>query len=668
MTYKALETQEIFRRIYDDTTGSLRMSISGTVSGDLTITGDLTVQGSSTVETDENVTGTLTLNGDASGKNHFIINSSDGKEIFEVYEGGGTGGAIYVSDGGGTPFFKMHYSADSFINNGQNFGIGTDSPSSLLEVEGTSVPGELTISNSSEGIAAGVVLGKLSFKNYDSSNAGNYVGSVGQISSIADLTFGGGDQPEASLVFSVADGTTENPVVLVEAMRIKGDGNVGIGTSSPSYNLVVKDDSGASVVEIQAPDASNDAILRFAQAGNPVGYVGFDDTYNVLKINNSNGFSSVNHFCIDSTGNTGFGTNSPLSSIHIKATSPQIRLEDSDDSGTPYAKISGIHGNLYFQADEEDEIADSKIDFRVDGTNVMLIDSDGNVNISTTTAQLLLPQNNSASTPTLAFGDGDSGFYESADDTLQVSIAGPSQFKWDGGIVRAVTTGGSLLNEIASSTNPTLIPYAGDYDTGIGRAGSNVLSLIAGGANVFNVDTSGIYSGTSGGGRFNDRASTGTVPVFLPDFSDGNTGIGHNDDDELSLIAGGVEMMRLDANDDIIIPFAPIELGSIEFYQDSGMQTLVNLPVSSTPSSGEEMGYAMSVDSDVILKIHSLADGTGSVTEKAIIFHTEDDEVADGSLNASEATAYLDETANTLIFKVKYADGTTVKTGSIALS
>jgi hypothetical protein len=50
--------------------------------------------------------------------------------------------------------------------------------------------------------------------------------------------------------------------------------------------------------------------------------------------------------------------------------------------------------------------------------------------------------------------------------------------------------------------------------------------LVAGGANVFNIDTAGMYSGTSGGGKFLDLASTSTVPVFVPDYSDTNTGIG----------------------------------------------------------------------------------------------------------------------------------------------
>jgi len=42
--------------------------------------------------------------------------------------------------------------------------------------------------------------------------------------------------------------------------------------------------------------------------------------------------------------------------------------------------------------------------------------------------------------------------------------------------------------------------------------------------------------------------------------------------------------------------------------------------------------------------------------------------LADASMNASNITFYVDEATNTLYFKVKYSDGTTVKTGSISLS
>jgi hypothetical protein len=41
---------------------------------------------------------------------------------------------------------------------------------------------------------------------------------------------------------------------------------------------------------------------------------------------------------------------------------------------------------------------------------------------------------------------------------------------------------------------------------------------------------------------------------------------------------------------------------------------------------------------------------------------------ADGLLAASQVTFYLNEAGNTLVVKVKYADGTTVKTGTVAIA
>ena len=96
--------------------------------------------------------------------------------------------------------------------------------------------------------------------------------------------------------------------------------------------------------------------------------------------------------------------------------------------------------------------------------------------------RLTLPLENDPVTPTLAFGDGDSGFYESGDDTLAIATGGAARLYINAdGISCANATGPFLLNEAVTSTNPTLLPHKTDYDTGLGWAAADQLSLIAGG-------------------------------------------------------------------------------------------------------------------------------------------------------------------------------------------
>lgn len=98
------------------------------------------------------------------------------------------------------------------------------------------------------------------------------------------------------------------------------------------------------------------------------------------------------------------------------------------------------------------------------------------------TAQTLLPFSNDATTPTLAFGDGDSGFYESADDTLNLALGGSNLWAWTNSYFGDTNGYGALLREVPTATNPILVPaYADDLNTGIGWAGADQLSLIAGG-------------------------------------------------------------------------------------------------------------------------------------------------------------------------------------------
>ncbi len=57
----------------------------------------------------------------------------------------------------------------------------------------------------------------------------------------------------------------------------------------------------------------------------------------------------------------------------------------------------------------------------------------------------------SAGAPTLAFGDGDTGFYESGDDVIQISIAGTADYLIDAYDIRSNTANSFILDKLASS-------------------------------------------------------------------------------------------------------------------------------------------------------------------------------------------------------------------------
>src|SRR5690606_36175226 len=92
------------------------------------------------------------------------------------------------------------------------------------------------------------------------------------------------------------------------------------------------------------------------------------------------------------------------------------------------------------------------------------------------------PAEGNTANPTLAFGDGDSGINESTDDTLEFAIGGAARFNMNASFLFAQQTDGAgIRSSSASSTTPTIIPRRNDTDTGIGSANSNQLSLISGG-------------------------------------------------------------------------------------------------------------------------------------------------------------------------------------------
>ncbi len=214
--------------------------------------------------------------------------------------------------------------------------------------------------------------------------------------------------------------------------------------------------------------------------------------------------------------------------------------------------------------------------------------------------QAIVPQSNTPATPTIAFGDGDSGIMEYLDDQMHVVINGVDLFAFRSDAFYVNTGYGGILAEVPSSTNPNIISTIIDLDTGLGTAGADILSLIAGGVEAmrltevagviqaivplsntpatptiaFGDGDSGFYENqddvigitigpnsqaiwyinstamgslTNGYPSLRYVATTATVPNHLPAQNDTNTGLGSAGADILSLIAGGVEGHRITA-------------------------------------------------------------------------------------------------------------------------
>jgi len=151
---------------------------------------------------------------------------------------------------------------------------------------------------------------------------------------------------------------------------------------------------------------------------------------------------------------------------------------------------------------------------------------------------------------------------------------------------------------------------------------------------------------------------TGTI------YDDGKIGIGTNSPNTLLTLANdswisaknsagtaSVNMFKINTSDEIEVG-GTLNIGTIGLTQDSGAVTLVNMPVSSTPTAGTEESYSFSIDSDSILKVYAEADGTGGIQNKRI------------GIATASPTAMLDVGGN---FKVSSAGAVTGASGNVSM-
>lgn len=262
------------------------------------------------LEVTANPGGTTVLLGRASGNSSIkALNDNGGYLALDS-----TGGATIIN----------HYSSDNIwmVTGGGNVGIGTSGPTDKLHIVGNTNVGEYKVYNGSLNNSAGFEL----------------VGSRFNIHGYYGITF----NSSAAGIGSMS-----------ERMRITPDGNVGIGTSSPSYklnvvtnaiagrqNLASIDRTSGNLITFTNPQYSTDSsvglMLRvFPQSDSRqgAGIIASGGSNNaatdldlfVTTSPDGLGGTSYSALKITSWGNVGIGTTSPVEKLQVTNGNISIR-------------------------------------------------------------------------------------------------------------------------------------------------------------------------------------------------------------------------------------------------------------------------------------------------------------------------------------------------------
>jgi hypothetical protein len=252
------------------------------------------------------------------------------------------------------------------IDSSGNVGIGTSSPSALLDIVGVNGTEQFRIGNTTGGTDFGITVSE----------------NLSAIINSAEGATGRGIQFQSG-------GT--NTVI------IDSSGNVGIGTSSPAAPLHVFANSG-DMLRLDRNNTGavgNQIAFRHSNAGTLTETASINavstanaDTGTLAFYTKPTGGISTERMRIDSSGNVGIGTSSPASPLDLKG--KQLYRSGSD------ARTASIYnnGDGTFRLGSEGANGVTEIIFnKYGGTEAMRIDSSGNLLVGTTSSAGTLATN-----------------------------------------------------------------------------------------------------------------------------------------------------------------------------------------------------------------------------------------------------------------------------------
>jgi hypothetical protein len=238
------------------------------------------ISGSAGVKTTADSTGVLNIQ--TNGTTAISISASQAVSFTNTptFTGGTANGVLYLNGS------KVATSGTALVFDGTNLGIGTSSPGAKLEVN-AGANTEIRVNTSGSGY---LQLGQ--FTN------GAFIGT-----SSSDATAG---------VLRLGTGGSERA-------RIDTSGNLGIGTSSPAYPLQVRRPGGACSLGLTMDNYGSIAELARSIFYYAIGDLTSDRTGHLFFTRNATSTDNL-RLVINSAGNVGIGTASPVNKLGLSPT------------------------------------------------------------------------------------------------------------------------------------------------------------------------------------------------------------------------------------------------------------------------------------------------------------------------------------------------------------
>jgi hypothetical protein len=352
------------------------------------------------------------------------------------------------------------------IDSSGQVGIGTSSPSTVLHVAGNStgrntivsnvtIDGGSTVANPYDGFGFGI-----DFIGRDYGNAIRDYAYIYSVMETAGSSAGGGDAGFTAGLRFYTNGGGSSGATPTERMRIDASGNVGIGTSSPTYKLHVRSaDASDDVAYIHHDNASQSSgtLLKVRSDA------GAGSGYSLLDVQNNSGTALY----VAGDNKVGIGTTSPSELLHVSgASSPAIRVTATNTPVSVSLQADDATGFLT-------TVTNHPLVFRTNSTERMRIDASGNAIVGGTSAQ--------ASDAVTLMADGEvtaAGFYFSNNIGAAMNSEG----------IRRPTTGAIAFD--TASTERMRINSVGNVNIGRGANHTDNTARLA----VFNSGASESYT------------------------------------------------------------------------------------------------------------------------------------------------------------------------------